>query len=226
MSNYFTPEELKTKKFPFSKQAFADGYDFSSLTMEEQELTKYYYTNIDDMREMDRKYNSASYYMNEGQFVHVYLSLYDIGWGFYDSGDYHGVIVGCYQSEKKDSCEYILDVLISEYCIRHIKFNPINNSVITDAIKEEFGILNRNVLSTLSGKWVQVSVNNNNYNGKRVSYVNKLIFYSDEAMDIYKKMFDCMFGFPKAKNCYVPKNKYILSSRKKRKESLVYHGKY
>ena len=204
MNEFFTPEEIRRKIFPYSKQAFADGYDFTDFTSEEQNLTKYYYTNVEDMRELNRNYNSASYYIKEGQFVSVYRALYDIGWGFYNFGEYDGVIVGCYPTAKKDSCEYILDVLILEHCIRHIKFNPINNSVITEAIKEEFGDISREILSNLIGKWVQISVSNKKNDQSRYSYINKLLFYSDESMEIYKKMFERMFDFKYLRNRLKP----------------------
>lgn len=224
MNNYIS-QETKTRDFPFSKQAFADGYDFSVLSPEEQELTKHYYTDYKDMSKIYHNYNSASYYLEEGKYNYVVRGLYDIGWSFYDTGIYDGIIVGCSPSLKRNSSEYILDILIEENCIRHIKFIPSNESVITTAIYEEFGDISTDVLNGLVGKWVQINVNNNFYGHKRISYINELEFYSNEAMDIYKKMFDCIFGFKFAKNSYVPKNKYILSSRKKRKECLIY-GKY
>lgn len=215
----------KATVFPFSKQAFADGYDFSVLSPEEQELTKHYYTNYKDMLETYYKYKSANYYLEMGKYHYDIRGLYDIGWSFYGTGIYDGIIVGCSPSLKRNSCEYILDILIEENCIRHIKFIPFNESVITTAIYEEFGDISTDDLIGLVGKWVQINVNNNFYGHKRISYINELEFYSNEAMDIYKKMFDCMFGFDFAKNCYAPKNKCILSFRKNRKERLIY-GKY
>lgn len=213
MSNYFTAEELKTKKFPYSKQAFADGYDFSELSPEDQELTKHYYTNREDMHETYCRYKSADYYIkNRFCPVNIQYSPYDISWGFPNSGVFNGIIVDCNPTIKKDSSEYILDVLIVENCIKHIKFNPYSSSIISQSIIDEFGTINRDVLSTLIGKWIQINVKNICYNEKVFSYINDFVFFTDESTEIYKKMFDCMFGFSKKR--FLQKNKSILFYRK------------
>lgn len=205
MNKFFTPEEIREKTFPYSKYAYADGYDFTEFTSEEQELTKHYYTNVDDMHKLNQICKAFKYYIEEGQIEAQNRALYEVGWGFYDSGDYDGIIVGCYPTSKKGSDEYIIDVLISEDCIRHIKFNPQNDSVITDAIKEEFSDISRKILSELIGKWVRISViNKKNNDQNQYSYIKKLLFYSDEAMEIYKKMFERMFDFKYLRNRLKP----------------------
>lgn len=209
MSNYFTTEELKTKKFPYSKQAFADGYDFSELSPKDQELTKHYYTSREDMHETYCRYKSADYYIkNRFCPVNIQYSPYTLSWGFPNSGVFNGIIVGCNPTTKKDSSEYILDVLIAEYCIKHIKFDPYKNSKISQSIMDEFGTINSNVLSTLTGKWIQISVKNLYHDDKMYSFINELVFFTDESMEIYLKMFDCMFTFRKKR--FIEKNKSIL----------------
>lgn len=196
-----TKETIKElmKNFPYSKQAFADGYDFSEWSLEEQELTKAYYTNKKDMREANETYKSASYYISYGHLGGSYISSYDISWRFPESKSYFGIIVSCNKSYKKGSDDYILDIAISEDCIRHVKFNPHENSVIMRAIKEELSSENESDFYKLKGKWIQIDIKNNRNKGDWFSNVTGFVFYCQEEKEIYIKMFEYMFSLLKNK---------------------------
>lgn len=179
----------------FSQKAYEDGYDFSIFPENEQELTKEYYTNKEDMKIKSNRAESANYYIENVDFDNTMHTLLEYDWIFNQSGYYEAVIVKCSKSAKIGSNDYILELMIDESTIRYVKFNPYsNNSAITDSILNELNYTN--TFKKLIGRWVYFEVNNVIYSQNRVfSKIETFDFVPNEIVALYRKMLNKMSRF-------------------------------
>lgn len=119
----------------YSKEAYEDGYDFSSLSLDEQELSKKLYRSE---RHMQGIYNKLCLYSDISEDEQEAMLDVDVGWGFPKSGVYLGCVQSCQKSMKKDSNELIMRIILNENTIRNVKFNCTLSDPIMSAIRQRW----------------------------------------------------------------------------------------
>lgn len=174
-------------KILYSEQAYTDGYDFSKFTESEQKLTKEYYTNKEEIGEVARLAKAARYYIRHSDFDCSVKPLIDYDWRFFESGTYEGVIVRCSKSVKKDSEDYIIELMLDEHTIKYIKFNPYDNNPVALAIFDELDYEGN--CSKLIGRYVIFEIDNNIYNRNKIfSNVISFEFVEKNIINLHLKM--------------------------------------
>lgn len=145
----------------YSKQAYEDGYDFSSMSQEEQELSKKLYGSQKHMSDM---YDILCLYDNLSTSTDDALFLLDEGWTFPESGTYCGCVAGYEKSRKKGSNEYILHLIVGPQSIRYLKFSKRYSDPIMIAIRERWKVkINPHKpfeLNKIVGKLLRVKIEN------------------------------------------------------------------
>lgn len=119
----------------YSKEAYEDGYDFSSLSLDEQELSKKLYRSE---RHMQGIYNKLCLYSDILEDEQEAMLNVDVDWGFPKSGVYLGCVQSCQKSMKKDSNDLIMRIILNENTIRNIKFNCTLSDPIMSAIRQRW----------------------------------------------------------------------------------------
>ena len=182
-------ERRWTNMIDFSEKAYQDGFDFSNFTLEEQEMTKEYYSSKEEIYEAVKLVKAARYYMRNHFFDCTVKPLIDFDWRFFKSGNYEAVIVNCTKSAKKGSEDYIIELMLDEYTIKYIKFNPYySSSPVTDSILEELDY--RNNYYDVVGRYVYFEINNTIYNNRVFSKVTEFKFVDENIIDLHFKMYD------------------------------------
>lgn len=119
----------------YSKEAYEDGYDFSGLEPEEQELSKKLYRS---KMHMQRVYNKLCLYNDILENEQEAMLNVDVGWGFPKSGVYLGCVQSCQKSMKRDSNELIMRIILDEKTIRNIKFDCSFSNPVMSAIRQRW----------------------------------------------------------------------------------------
>lgn len=177
------------KRIKYSEQAYKDGYDFSSLTEEEQEMTIDYYSSKEEIREVVNLAKAAKSYIRNNGFDNTQKALIDYDWRFFKDGEYNGIIVNCSKSKKTGSKDYILELMIDEYTIKYIKFNPFYyKNPVTYSILGELDF-DENYYR-LIGRYVSFSVCNITYSGKTFAKISEFEFIEKSIIDLHIKMYD------------------------------------
>ena len=178
-------------KILYSEQAYNDGYDFSSLTESEQKLTREYYYDKEEIGKVARLVEVARYYIRHSDFDCSVKPLIDYDWRFLESGTYEGVIVRCSKSLKKDSEDYIIELMLDEDTIKYIKFNPYSNGTVISAILDELEY--QGSFSKIIGRYVILDVDNNIYSGNKIfSNVTSFEFVDEDIINLHLKMWEIM----------------------------------
>ena len=176
-------------KILYSEQAYNDGYDFSSLTENEQKLTREYYSNKEEIREVARLVKAARYYIRHSDFDCFVKPLIDYDWRFFESGTYQAVIVRCSKSVKADSDDYILELMLDEHTIKYIKFNPYSNGTVISAILDELEYQGN--FSKIIGRYIIFDVDNNIYSRNKIfSNVTSFEFVEEDIINLHLKMWE------------------------------------
>lgn len=176
-------------KILFSEEAYDDGYDFSSLTENEQKLTKEYYSSKEEIREVAQLVKAAGYYIRHSDFDCSVKPLIDYDWRFFESGSYEAVIVRCSKSVKMDSDDYILELMLDEYTIKYIKFKPFDDNPITTAILDELNYHEN--YGNLVGRYIVFDIENNPYGRNKVfSNVTSFKFIEKNIITLHMKMWE------------------------------------
>ncbi|MCH5183007.1 MAG: hypothetical protein J1E00_02430 [Oscillospiraceae bacterium] len=115
----------------YSICAYRDGYDFSSMTPEKQELTNQLYLGYDRISDLYDAYTTYDA-IASGQAVQVLEER----WGFPHSGEYAVCIFACERPRWSKNNEYILKLLVNDREIRLVKFklsffDPIYSEITT-----------------------------------------------------------------------------------------------
>ena len=124
---------IQKSELMYSKEAYEDGYDFSSLNPEEQELSKKLYRS---KMHMQRVYNKLCLYNDILENEQEAMLNVDVGWGFPKSGVYLGCVQSCQKSMKRDSNELIMRIILDEKTIRNIKFDCSFSNPVMSAIRQ------------------------------------------------------------------------------------------
>lgn len=171
----------------YSKQAYEDGYDFSSLTLEEQRMTKYLYISADVMSDL---YYAIKKYKKIKNNLKNNLKRLSNDWSFQENGYYYGYIVNANIHPHNDD-EFIFNLLVDDKCVKNIKFRKNCNDVIWVTLRE---LCNDTFcLPDLIGSLVRVNVyNGTKTDGYPFSYIKSIDFFSQDEIDILYKMIDIM----------------------------------
>jgi len=182
----------------YSKKAYKDGYNFSSLSEDEQEASKYLYHSEEDMS----NFYAATCTMTsiiENQELTLPLRK---GWGFPNSGIYSGFILDCKMTDSLLCNEYIMEILLDERNVRFIKFTKslINSEYthIYNAIKETLNLRDTIFRSIdygiLKNMPIQIGIENIELDsGKIYSKVNHFMILSDYEYEIKLNLIRAMF---------------------------------
>lgn len=171
----------------YSIEAYNDGFDFSNLSLEEQEMTKNLYVSYETMAELD----GASIVFDKIMNNRNYIASFKEKWEFNESGTYYGYIISV-NPHPRNQNEFIINLLINDTEVRHIKFKTYSyNNVVWRAINET--ISGGFEISDLIGSLVRVEVNNIIKNdGNPFSYIVSMEFFSNEEINTLYKMLDTM----------------------------------
>lgn len=171
----------------YSKQAFEDGYDFSALTIEEQEMTKDLYVST---RVMSDLYYVIIKYESIRNNLTLNLRRLNNEWLFKDNGFYYGYIIGANRHPRNND-EFILNLLIDDRNVKNIKFRKNCNDVIWVTIRELCD--DTFCLPDMIGSLVRVNIfNGTKTDGYPFSYIKSIDFFSQEEIDTLYKMIDIM----------------------------------
>lgn len=173
----------------FSIKAYDDGYDFSSLSPFEQELTKKLYITYQSIHDF---VNAAKVYdyMKDEKNKNLFL-LTNKSWSFPKSGLYQGIIINTTKSKKKGTDDYIFEILVNGNDIKYAKLTHDPDNAVLQAILKKYncpiGMFNP---EELIGSFVLLSITNiPTYNGT-FSKIKKLIFYPSHYVNTFYKMLD------------------------------------
>ena len=183
------------KKINYSKLAHDEGYDFSILPVEQQELTCRLYGGWDFMNEL---YQACVAYEEFRKRIRQEQD-FAYSWGFPETGEYFGVILNCERSWKKDSVDYIMSVIVNYDEIKFIKFKMtyhdpvykvIRNLIVHNPGKAPY-------FNGIYGRIIALEIENitesavRKYN-KPFSAVRKVEVLNDEEDNTVYAMFDLM----------------------------------
>lgn len=188
---------MNMKKIHYSKVAYKEGFDFSSLTMEQQKMTRTLYGGKECMKEL---YDAWVAYYDYWDYRRD-ISDFEYDWGFPNSGEYYGFIMHCEKSGKKDSRDYIMRILTNDKEVRQIKFKVAYNDPVYQSIRwllcanRETGLCFEN----LYGHIISIGINNITESSVRVydkPYsvpISSCVLHEDEEMTVYA-MLNLMFA--------------------------------
>lgn len=182
----------------YSKKAYKDGYDFSSLSKDEQEASHYLYISEEDMSNFYAANCTMSSIIEK---LELTLPLQK-RWGFPYSGLYSGFILDCKMTDCLLCNEYIMEILLDERNVRYIKFTKsmINSEYIHiyNAIKETLNLRDTVFRSIdygiLKNMPVQIGIENIELDsGKIYSKVNHFMILNDYEYEIKLNIIELMF---------------------------------
>ena len=180
------------KNIKYSLEAYNDGYDFSILSLEDQEATKSYYWSMQSMYELadaTQVYNFIIKNKNNGV-----ISLVKKSWTFDKSGTYKGIILDARNSMKQGNDAVILDILINSREIKHVKMTHDSTNVILGALLEKYdNLIGLIDLSELIGCVVGIEVENiTSSSGNVFSKLIDFVFWDDDIVNLLYDMIDIM----------------------------------
>lgn len=180
------------KNIKYSIEAYNDGYDFSILSLEDQEATKSYYWSMQSMYELadaTQVYNFIIKNKNNGV-----ISLVKKSWTFDKSGTYKGIILDARNSMKQGNDAVILDILINSREIKHVKMTHDSTNVILGALLEKYdNLIGLIDLSELIGCVVGIEVENiTSSSGNVFSKIIDFVFWDDDIVNLLYDMIDIM----------------------------------
>lgn len=180
------------KNIKYSLEAYNDGYDFSILSLEDQEATKSYYWSMQSMYELadaTQVYNFIIKNKNNGV-----ISLVKKSWTFDKSGTYKGIILDARNSMKQGNDDVILDILINGKEIKHVKMTHDSTNVVLEALLEKFnGFIGLVDPSELIGCVVGIEVENiTSSSGNVFSKIIDFAFWDDDIVNLLYDMIDIM----------------------------------
>lgn len=180
------------KNIKYSLEAYNDGYDFSILSLEDQEATKSYYWSMQSMYELadaTQVYNFIIKNKNNGV-----ISLVKKSWTFDKSGTYKGIILDARNSMKQGNDAVILDILINSREIKHVKMTHDSTNVILGALLEKYdNLIGLIDLSELIGCVVGIEVENiTSSSGNVFSKIIDFVFWDDDIVNLLYDMIDIM----------------------------------
>lgn len=180
------------KNIKYSLEAYNDGYDFSILSLEDQEATKSYYWSMQSMYELadaTQVYNFIIKNKNNGV-----ISLVKKSWTFDKSGTYKGIILDARNSMKQGNDVVILDILINSREIKHVKMTHDSTNVILGALLEKYdNLIGLIDLSELIGCVVGIEVENiTSSSGNVFSKIIDFVFWDDDIVNLLYDMIDIM----------------------------------
>lgn len=192
--------QKKSEKKPiiFSKKAYKDGYDFRSLSKDEQEASQYLYISEEDMSNF---YAAKCTMSSIIQNLELKLPLRK-RWGFPYSGCYSGFILDCRMTDSLLCNEYIMEILLDERNVVFIKFTKslINSEYIHiyNAIKDTLNLRDTIFRSIdygiLKNMPVQIGVENIELDsGKLYSKIIDFMILNDYEYEIKLNIIDLMF---------------------------------
>lgn len=186
------------KQFLYSVRAHNEGFNFSSLSEDEQEASKHLYTTEDDMS----NFFAATCTMTSIiENLELKLPLRK-GYGFPYSGVYSGYILNCQMTNSPYFNEYIMEILLDEQNVRLIKFTKSlidsNFTHIYEAIKDTLGLRDTVFRSIdyqiLKNMAVQIGIENIELSsGKIFSKLSGFLILDDFERSTKLKMIDLMF---------------------------------
>ena len=179
-------------KIMYNKRARRDGYDFSTLTEEEQKCAQYIYTSEEAI---------SNFYLAHMIFQSL-LEGNEIKpkrkWGFPQSGYYYGYVLDCQLSDNSFHSEYILKVLVNDCEVRYIKFTKSFSDAVFIETKRFFqltdSIFHPIDMEIIKNYPVRLQIENIILNsGKTYSKVVDFWIMSEVETDVIHKMINLMF---------------------------------
>lgn len=189
-------KQIEKKKIGvrYSHKAKKDGFDFSSLSEEEQKMSNYLYVSEEAISNYYLAYLTINKILeNDDSEMH-----FNYGWGFPKTGGYLGYILDCKKSNKPLSDEYIIEFLVTSNDIRHIKFSKNFSDPIYNETKSAYGFSDSLFkpldLQILIGRVAIINIKNIELkSGNIFSKIERMHLLNEKEINVLDDMIRLMF---------------------------------